>query len=79
MEGEVKVGNQVTIKVIKNKVAPPFREAKLDILYGIGFDELGEVIDIATNLEILDKSGSWYSYKGIVLCSSLRPSLLSEI
>lgn len=63
MDGDTKIGNQVTIKVLKNKVAPPFKEAKLDILYGQGFDDVGEIIDYAVSTDVLTKSGSWFSYE----------------
>ncbi len=64
MEGDVKMGNQVTVKVIKNKVAPPFRSAVFDIMYGEGIDKLGELIDEAVDKKILEKSGVWYGYQG---------------
>jgi recombination protein RecA len=64
MDGDVKVGNQVTVKVIKNKVAPPFRSAIFDIMYGEGIDKLGELIDEAVAKKCLEKSGVWYSYQG---------------
>lgn len=57
-------GNDVTIKVIKNKVAPPFQEAKLFIEWGIGIDRIAEVIELAVEKEILTKSGSWFAYEG---------------
>lgn len=63
MKGDLKMGNQITVKIIKNKLAPPFREAKLDILYGEGFDEYGEVIDIGIETGVIQKSGAWFSYK----------------
>ncbi len=58
------VGNKVNVKVVKNKVAPPFRTAQLEILYGEGISYLGEVIDLGVQYEIIDKAGAWFSYNG---------------
>ena len=64
MDGEERLGNQVRAKVVKNKLAPPFREVEFEIIFGRGISREGELIEIGSAMNIVDKSGSWYSYNG---------------
>jgi recombination protein RecA len=63
-DGDEVVGNETRVKVVKNKVAPPFRQTEFQIMYGLGIYHLGEVIDLGVKLGLIEKSGAWYAYKG---------------
>ena len=63
-QGDKVIGNRTNVKIVKNKVAPPFRTATLDIMYGEGVSKEGEIVDLATEIDVLEKSGAWYSYNG---------------
>jgi recombination protein RecA len=87
-EGEEVTGNETRVKVVKNKVAPPFKQTEFQILYGQGINRLGEVIDMGVKLGYVDKAGAWYSYNGEKIgqgknnaCEYLRtnPEIAAEI
>jgi recombination protein RecA len=86
-EGQEIVGNRVRVKIVKNKVAPPFKEVEFDILYNEGISKLGDMIDVATEYGLITKSGSWYSYKtervqgreGLKKIFTDDPKLLDEL
>ncbi|MEK7702715.1 MAG: recombinase RecA [Nitrospirota bacterium] len=63
-DGQEVTGNRVRVKVVKNKMAPPFRQAEFDILFNIGISKLGEILDLGVEKKVVDRSGAWYSYKG---------------
>jgi recombination protein RecA len=87
-DGEEITGKQAKVKVVKNKLAPPFRRAEFDIMFGEGISRSGEIIDLGTDLGIIKKSGSWYSYNdtklaqgrdGSKVCIEDNPELADEL
>jgi recombination protein RecA len=63
-EGDEVVGNETRVKVVKNKVSPPFKQAEFQIMYGMGTNKLGEIIDLGVKQGLVNKSGAWYAYQG---------------
>jgi recombination protein RecA len=63
-EGQDIIGNRTRVKVVKNKIAPPFKEVEFDVVYGRGISKEGDVLDLAVNANLVDKAGTWYSYSG---------------
>lgn len=87
-KGEEMLGNRTRVKIVKNKVAPPFKKSEFDIMYGTGISLSGDILDTATELNIIDKAGSWYSYNGerigqgrenVKLYLEEHPAVLEEI
>ena len=72
------IGNRTRVKVVKNKIAPPFKEAEVDIIFGEGISTIGDILDLAADAGIVNKSGAWYAYEGTSIDRKREHQAVSE-